>query len=292
VLHAFLSFPVQIMKSFFLAATFAFFSLAAPGHSTIVINLTAANLTDGFGVPLPTGTLIQLVNLGADGVFNPLSLADGSTTGLDYWVSGDDSLVNVPYLQSDDSPGDFPSAAGFDLAEGNGTPGVLVRQMTFQNDILPIGTKLGIRWFPGVMAADFPNVTLLSFPLVGVPLGQFTRQENPLYEGELWVIPSNGANVHFDPLFTEDRNQGADPISAGMASIPEPTTVSLALLGTTLLLHRRRRPLAVGPLRARSASRSVHFALGPLRARSASRSVRFALGPEDRWKLAGVVRHR
>jgi hypothetical protein len=240
-----LPFAHRLGQSRFRAAAIAFFSLTAFSHADIIINLTAKTLADGDGVPLSPNAMIQLINLGPDGIFNPISLSDGSTTGLAYWVSGDDSVVDIPFYRDNGTPGDFPSTAAFDLFDGPGTPGTLSRQMFFDGQFLPKDTKLGIRWFPYIDAADFPDVTLPPpLPLGGLPYGQFTRQSDPLYSefnGEIWVVPIDGASIFFDPLITVDHGVGEDPIAAGMAAIPEPASATLALLGAATFFHLRRR---------------------------------------------------
>jgi len=217
-------------------------ALSAASHASIVISFAARTVTDQSGNPLPAGTLVQLVNLGADGVFNQISIADGNTSQLGQWVSGDDTLVTASFLNSGSAAGDFPSAAAFDLVNGPDlTLGRISRQMEFALGDIPTGAKLGIRWFPGLQATDFNSITLA----YNQPYGEFTRQSNPLYGGTTWVFPSDSANVTFDNLKTPDQVGGLDPAAAGMANqlnvIPEPTVGALAGFGVLSLLARRRR---------------------------------------------------
>src|SRR5688500_11235872 len=88
---------------------------ATQAHASIVISIVANRLeiADGSS-PVAAGTLLQLVNLGADGIFNPIDLSDGNVSQLGQWVSGDDTLLNIPFMV-DGGAGDFPSAAAFDL---------------------------------------------------------------------------------------------------------------------------------------------------------------------------------
>ena len=67
-------------------------------RASIVLNIRAGELQNAQGTaPIAAGTLIQLVNLGPNGVFDPVSIVDGANTGTGLWVSGDDTLVNVPF---------------------------------------------------------------------------------------------------------------------------------------------------------------------------------------------------
>ena len=212
-------------------------------QASVVINIGAANISDHTGAPLPANTLIQLVNLGADGIFNSISLLDGDVSSLGQWVSGDDTLLNVAFravVGASTQNGDFPTAARFDLEfQTDTTPGFLTRAFQFEIADLPAGTKLGIRWFPGLLASNFSSITLQD----GQRYGEFTRQANPVNFGTLWVAPGDGANVSLDPLVTQSFG-GSEPNSAGMALniIPEPATIGLSLLAATgLTLLRRRR---------------------------------------------------
>jgi hypothetical protein len=216
--------------------------LSAGASASIVINITARQLSEDIGAttPLVAGTLIQLVNLGADGLFNQINIADGSTTGLSQWVTGDDSLIGAAYLISG-NPGDFPSAAAFDLANGtDATAGRMSRTFEFASGAILAGTKLGIRWFPGLQAANFNGITLAA----GQKYGEFSRQASPLYGLDLWVAPADGATVTFDNLKTVNQAGGADPMSAGaplQTVIPEPASIAMSLMGAAGLAMLRRR---------------------------------------------------
>jgi hypothetical protein len=193
------------------------------------------NVLDHLGSNIATTSLFQLVSLGTNGVFDPIS--SGS------WVGGDDTVVNLSFFNSDG----WGTAAAFDLTDGAGAPGEFARQFAFTlGPGLATGDKLGIRWFPTVDAADFAT----TITTAGMSYGQFTRQSSPLYGGAAWEVPSAGSLVSFDPMVTTsyDPMNGLDLNSAGAASfqvlgVPEPATagflVSLLLLATGLA-HRRR----------------------------------------------------
>jgi hypothetical protein len=216
--------------------------LCASASASIVINITARQLSEDAAatIPLAAGTLIQLVNLGADGIFNPINIADGSVTGLSRWVSGDDIVVDVPFLISG-NPGDFASTAAFDLVNGSDvTLGRMSRLFELATGAIPAGTKLGIRWFTGLQAANFGGITLAS----GQKYGEFTRQSNPQYGLDLWTAPADGSTVTFDNLKTTNQAGGLDPMSAGAASftvVPEPAAIGMSLLGAAGLAMLRRR---------------------------------------------------
>ncbi len=202
---------------------------------SIAINIGGQEFRNASSQPLPAGSLLQLVNLGADGIFNPINVADGGSQ----WVSGDDALLSAVFMTGSGAAGDFPSTDAFDLFKGNDTAGTLDRVFEFGSNVLPLGAKLGIRWFPNVAASNFSSTTLQP----GQTYGEFTRQLNPLHGGTVWVVPSDGANVTFDPLLTQSFT-GRDPDSAGMASlvvIPEPLAGALSMVGLAGLAQFRRR---------------------------------------------------
>ena len=211
-------------------------ALAGSAQASIVINIFAGELRNDAGALTPNGALLQLVNLGLDGVFNPIDLQDGTTTSLTQWVSGDDSLINIPF------GGDFASAAAFDLSQGaDQSNGILDRVFQFSTGALPAGTKFGLRWFPGLLAQNFATTTLTGANLYG----QFTRQGagTTLHGGDAWVAPADGANITAD-AFASASIGGGDPNTAGRASatpVPEPTSAFLVAVGAAGLMMRRRR---------------------------------------------------
>ena len=232
-----------------LAAVALSVALASTASATIVINITARQLSadSGATVPLVDGTLIQLLNLGPDGIFNRVDLNDGNVAGLAQWVSGDDSLISATLLNATDA---FTTAAAFDMIMGaDATAGRLSRQFEFATGAIASGTKLGIRWWPGLQAANFQSITLAP----GQAFGEFTRQSTPLYGLDLWVAPADGAQVTFDNLKTTNQAGGLDALSLGRAGqqgnlsdsltvIPEPAAIGLSMLAAAgLTLLRRRR---------------------------------------------------
>ncbi len=204
----------------------------------VQLDVTAADLRthDGSALLAP-GRLVQLVNLGPNGVF------DAVPAGA--WVGGDDRLVTFSFGSTE-----WPSAAGFDFAETDpgspDDPGVLQRSLVFNTgSLLASGTAIGIRWFEGFAASDYYNGAL---PAAGAFYGEFTRAM-PVNGGEAWVFPADGNVVTLDPLLTLSAG-GADSNSAGFASrqvitaVPEASTVfagALAVLGVTGERLRRRR---------------------------------------------------
>jgi hypothetical protein len=227
---------------FALAAAVLFSSPSADG--AIAITIVSDRLGNANGDPLVAGTLIQLVNLGGDGEFDPIDLADGNTTSLGQWVSGDDSLINLSFLV-DGVAGDFATAAAFDLRHSSNNEtntGFLSRVFSFAGSSIPVGAKLGIRWFPGIAATQVQDglITLVG----GERYGEFTRQVAPIHNGEAWIVTATDGSYSFDPLVTADKG-GSDPVLAGNAThevlIPEPTAVAMSLIGAAGLGMLRRR---------------------------------------------------
>lgn len=211
-------------------------------HASIVISIVANRLEIANGSsPVPAGTLLQLVNLGADGIFNPINLTDGNVSQLGQWVSGDDTLLTIPFMV-DSGPGDFPSAAAFDLRKSSlaePTSGLFTRVFEFDSGSVT-NMKLGLRWFPGLQASDFNSITLAA----GQAYGEFTRQINPINNGGVWTVGAAlDGNFTFDSLSTTEVG-GQDLANAGNASltvVPEPAAIGLSLLGAAGLATLRRR---------------------------------------------------
>ncbi|MDB6172913.1 MAG: hypothetical protein JWL59_2224 [Chthoniobacteraceae bacterium] len=223
------------MKRRVLMMLFACASLSGVSHGSIVISIAGGLLQSAQNQSLPAGSLLQLINLGGDGIFNPIDLADGGSQ----WVSGDDTLLSAIFTTGGGAESDFSSTNGFDLFKGADTAGRLERVFEFAENVVPAGLRLGIRWFPGLMANDFASITLAP----GQAYGQFSRQQGPIHGGGTWMVPSNGANLAFDPLVTKSAG-GEDPESFGIANlavIPEPDTIVLAFAGLISLLSMRAR---------------------------------------------------
>lgn len=220
----------RIVRLLLLGAILCFLWRGTLPAATITFSVGMGNVTDMNGTKIATDALFQLIDLGADGAFNPIS--EGS------WVSGDDSLINVPFTNADGWAG----TAAFDLVNGIGNPGEFSRQftLTLGAAVFP-GQKIGIRWFPTLKAADYA----VSSVSAGLPYGEFTRQTSPLYGGTAWVIPAAGSLVTFDPMVTGsyDAVNGHDPNASGAASsvvVPEPEAAMLLIVGLVPLVQSRR----------------------------------------------------
>jgi hypothetical protein len=203
--------------------------------AAVVINLFAGELRTSEGNLLPAGSLLQLVNLGLDGVFNTIDLTDGSTAALTQWVSGDDSLINVPFLGG--TSGVSGGTNAFAMPDGTG---ILNAGLEIE---VAAGTKIGLRWFSGIQATAF------SAKILGVSdsYGQYTLQGvaegGGLHGGNSWIAPAPGGTVNFDSLATQSIG-GLVPNTEAQASIvpvPEPTSAFLVAVGAAGLMMRRRR---------------------------------------------------
>jgi hypothetical protein len=250
-----------LKRSLYLLCLGTLFAAAPEAKSALVtFHMEGAFFQDAFGGDIPAGTLFQLVNLGANGVFDPISLGDGSTAGLNQWVTGDDTVIDVPSGGSD-----YTSPKAFDLTEGADTPGVLGRTFVIETSVLPIGQKIGVRWFTGLQASNFGTITLTA----GQKYGEFTRQatgtslyntaeQDPsifpadnarLYAGPkngnaLWVM-TDGGTVDLDNMVSLNAT-GTDPAAISQTIrvvIPEPATIGLSFLGLAAVLGIRRRRL-------------------------------------------------
>ena len=218
-----------------IALLMGFLFISAQNHAdgaTITFSIGMAYVLDQAAQKLLTNRLFQLVKLGANGVFDPIT--PGS------WVGGDDTLLTQSFANTDG----WTSAAAFDITNGTGSDGVFSRQFTFTLGAdLNVGDKIGIRWFPTINASDFA----ITQTTAGLPFGEFTLQATPRYGGTDWVIPAAGSLVSFDPLLTRsyDSINGLDSNTAGQASqvvVPEPGAFSLMGLAAVLLLAGSRQP--------------------------------------------------
>lgn len=211
-------------------------AVCSTAQASIVINIFAGELKNSLGENISAGSLLQLVNLGTDGVFNPIDLQDGSTASLTQWVSGDDSLINVPFSIA------TTTAAGFAMPTGDGQfSGVF----EFATGAVPSGTKIGLRWFAGIQASTFASKILGDTDLYGQYTVQGIAQGAGQYGGDAWVAPSDGANVTFDSFATVSIGGNNPDASARAAAapigVPEPTSAFLVAVGAAGLMMRRRR---------------------------------------------------
>lgn len=216
--------------------------LAHSASASIVINMFAGELRTFQNALIPAGSLLQLVNLGTDGVFNPISVLDGSITGNEMWVSGDDSLITASFTSASRLNGSALTGSGAAFAM-SGNNGQMQAAFEFATGAVPAGTKIGLRWFPDVAASNFASTILGE----GKPYGQYTLQgvlpSQGLHGGDSWVAPSDGSNVTFDSLATASIG-GFNSNAIGRASnvpIPEPTSAFLVAIGAAGLITRRRR---------------------------------------------------
>jgi hypothetical protein len=232
----------SIVKSA-LALTASLFVITPSSEAAISMTIQAGRLDLANGSnAIAEGTLIQLINLGGDGIFNEINIFDANNTGNAHWVSGDDTLVSALFFNPPDS---FTSGVAFDLRAGSdaGANGELIRTLGFDDNTFTVGTKFGIRWFPGVAATDFATTTLV----LGQAFGQYTNQSPADPFGEPWMIVQDRTattNYQFHTLGTVEIG-GSDPATAGDASqtvVPEPAAIGMSLLGAAgLTLLRRRR---------------------------------------------------
>jgi len=228
---------MNLSKTALLAASFL---AAHSANATLVLTFNSGDYLTTAGAPLAIGTLFQLVNLGGNNAFDPINVNDGSVVGLQQWVSGDDSVIDIAVIGGDSAS--FPTTKAFDLSANVETAGVLDRIFEFATDAFPKNANFGIRWFPGVQASAFSGVTLQP----GQSYGQFTRAVSK-YGESVWNISLGDGNVTLDPLATASQG-GTDPTGptddarAHFAVVPEPAAIGMSLIGAAgLALLRRRR---------------------------------------------------
>jgi hypothetical protein len=228
------------MKKFLLssfASLVILTGVASPANASLVITLSSGEHLTNAGAPVALGTLFQLVNLGNDGIFNQINVFDSNTDGLNRWVSGDDTVMDLMSIGNDIS-----NMSSFDLRQGNDTvPGVLSRVFEFATAAFPKGINIGIRWFPGIQADQFAQTILQE----GQSYGQFTRS-TPKYGLSPWNVTADDGNITFDPLATAsqggtDGTGLTDESRAHFQVVPEPTAIGMSLIGAAGLAMLRRR---------------------------------------------------
>jgi hypothetical protein len=98
--------------------------------------------------------------------------------------------------------------------------------------------KLGLRWFPGLQATNFPTTTLQN----GQRYGQFTRQGAPANGGQVWSVgAAQDGNFQFDSLLTNDVGGPDGNNGDAFKVVPEPAAIGMSLLGAAGLAMLRRR---------------------------------------------------
>lgn len=171
-------------------------------------------------IPFIDNGVIQLVNLGDNGVFD--SVLEGN------WVGGDDLLISN------------------ELQVFNfGGEGLLQQAFTFDLGVDPNideGDKVGIRWFP--------HLTELSVPGVGDIYGEVTVQSNDA-QIESWIVPAEGmpteTTIFASAISTDAAIDFSLPANFSglpefvVSAVPEPATFALGAGVLALLFARITR---------------------------------------------------
>jgi|GEM_PF-2441910 len=236
-------------KKFALIAAIAILISVNITHASMVFNVQALRLNDQSGNAVTAGTLLQLVDLGADGVFNQITVAPtdpNGITGLNRWVSGDDTVLDIAVIGNSDNAL-YPSTKAFDLTDGaDGSGGIFGRSWEMNTAGFPTNRPFGLRWFSGIQASTFDALTAANGLASGQRYGEFTRQSSAQYGGILWITDGTPADLEeflYDPLITINSG-GLDANILGNASqtvVPEPSSTLLALISIVSLCGIRRR---------------------------------------------------
>jgi len=216
---------------------FAALMASASGNVGIFIHSGLFKNADNSGL-FPSDGLMQLINLGEDGVLNPVF--DGS------WVGGDDILIDLPFGSTE-----FASSGAFDTGElDTGVDGELSRFFDFAltPNVLATGDALALRWWPQYKAEDFHNA-IVTVPVEGDLYGESRLAvvlTDPL-NNTPWIVPAESIPlVVFDPLISAEVavSLGLQPTPGftGEATetvmpIPEPAHYA-ALFGMACMMIR------------------------------------------------------
>lgn len=177
---------------------------------------------------LDQSILFQLVNLGANGVFDPV--VPGS------FVSGDDLLID---LNEGPTFGSAFSIGGF--SKFPGLEGYLQRTFAIEETvgIAEAGDVVGLRWFPEYTLADYAAGAL---PLGGEVYGEVSVTEVRSFPSEpdrtAWVLPSTSVtSVSFDPAVSPDGSSlNSDWVATpGFSGLPDLEVAAFLWSGWTLL---------------------------------------------------------
>ena len=214
---------------------------ASAAHGVVGIHVSGGTLREADGsTAFDDEGLLQLINLGVDGIPNPVR--EGA------WVTGDDVLVDLPFGSSE-----FASSGGFDLWETSGDPGQLFRVFSFPvtPGVIEEGDLLMLRWWPGYTAADFHGgATPVEGDFFGE--GRLGAAVNDPVNNTGWIVPDESVPLTiFDPLISPDLaiaysltpTPGFDGVPDLMVeAIPEPSAAAgvLGLVAIALTGLRRR----------------------------------------------------
>jgi hypothetical protein len=154
--------------------------------ASVTLNVSAANLNDAGGTPMPTNGLVLLVASTNDATF-------GAPT-FDSFVSGDDYIIASWNLATWSTPGLLLGSTGPVILGGGWNA----------------GDPLLLRWFPTLtLAATAPGV--------GASYGQY-RTDSTVDGGDPWITPAEGATISLKFL-TTDIGGSQNPPSAGNANL-------------------------------------------------------------------------
>ncbi|MGJ8638992.1 MAG: hypothetical protein ACSHYA_06325 [Opitutaceae bacterium] len=227
----------------FLACFFVFFGSFLNAEIGFLGTGSTFKAADGSSA-FPDEGLMQLINLGDDGLLNPI--LEGA------WTSGDDVLIDLPY----GTDTEFATSGAFDLSEGAVvSPGFFQRQFEFLSTpgVIEEGDLIALRWWPTFTALGSIGGAL---PAVGDLYGEIriaVPVNDPVFN-TAWAVPADGEPLAiFDPAISDDFNQSVGnsllttPGFTGAATeavqpVPEPafTTIFMGLLA--VLTCWRRSP--------------------------------------------------
>lgn len=160
-------------------------SFATRVFASVTLNVSAGNLNDASGNPMPTNGLVLLIASTNDSTF-------GAPTP-DTFVAGDDIIIAKWDLSTWSTPGLLLDSTGPVTLEGGWNA----------------GDPLQLCWFPTL------TITATA-PGAGAPYGQYRTNSN-IDDGDPWITPADGATITLKFL-TTDAGGLVNPPAAGNAS--------------------------------------------------------------------------
>jgi hypothetical protein len=206
--------------------------MAYQANATVTINVTAGDLhTSGGSSIIPAGALAILVadtsGLGLAGGVNNLAAGSSLTNGGDLTIQGGGTGDQI--------------IMEWNSSASSATAGLLADSITGLTITAPLATgqNVYVMWFP--------TLTLASTTIgAGVSYGGYGGTAATLIAdagSDPWTLPSNGASVNINALTPSEG--GLTPVaalSANFATVPEPSSIALVvigLFGAVGLLRRR-----------------------------------------------------
>jgi hypothetical protein len=204
------------MKKLLATVVLAGIASASAHAAAITLNLSAGQLSQPNGQPIPDGSLIQLVVSTQDASFS-------DPTALSFVGGSADDVVVASFAMN--------SASG-------GAPGVFSRPIVLEYNNLFDGKNIGAGM--PIMLRFWPTLTTSATnPGAGLgTVGQFRRDTVDDFSDINWTLPGAPSTRGLNAL---TATFGGNTPSSALTATPEPTAGAMLALGALSFALRRRR---------------------------------------------------